>query len=605
MNAQDQKAAREQARLEARWASAHENSPIVEQYLRSRGLSVTVPTLRCNPAEPYFDEDRNDLGNFPAMLARVETVDGELVALHRTYLDPKGGKLTEIDGLKVQSKKLTQAVRDGATRGAAIHLVDPKPGDALAITEGIETGLAVYEATGVAVWAAVSAGGMEAVRVPESVQVVELFCDNDRSRVGEMSAHKAAKRLRAEGKTVHVIVPPKPGQDWLDILVEEGPDALIEARAQATERARIYAASAISGPGWVAMALRGAPKAAREDTAARLIRYFVGKGLSDDVVIELLSGFAERCHPPMAMRDVHRIFEQVRPTKDRTPEVDHERRTTVEHVSVALSKALEAIQSPKSGTETPFTAVNRLLVGGMQKGELVYLGARPGAGKTAMSLEMARHAAKAGQRVLIVSREMLDVALARRMIAQEGKLPASQLKTGDVDIAEVSHVAARLSELPIWITDSARSLANIAEALDAVPGGIDLLIVDYLQLVQAPKAIRERRLQVESVSQGLKALALSRQIPILCLSSLSRPDKGTNPEPTLASLRESGELEHDADIVIFLHRPSPESNEVLLIVAKNRDGETGRVRLVFRPEWLSFAAMELRYSEEDERRFGT
>lgn len=303
--------------------------------------------------------------------------------------------------------------------------------------------------------------------------------------------------------------------------------------------------------------------------------------------------------------DVHRIFEQVRPTKDRTPEVDHERRTTVEHVSVALSKALEAIQSPKSGTETPFTAVNRLLVGGMQKGELVYLGARPGAGKTAMSLEMARHAAKAGQRVLIVSREMLDVALARRMIAQEGKLPASQLKTGDVDIAEVSHVAARLSELPIWITDSARSLANIAEALDAVPGGIDLLIVDYLQLVQAPKAIRERRLQVESVSQGLKALALSRQIPILCLSSLSRPDKGTNPEPTLASLRESGELEHDADIVIFLHRPSPESNEVLLIVAKNRDGETGRVRLVFRPEWLSFAAMELRYSEEDERRFGT
>jgi replicative DNA helicase len=269
------------------------------------------------------------------------------------------------------------------------------------------------------------------------------------------------------------------------------------------------------------------------------------------------------------------------------------RRAAVQHVSDAITHAIEIMEAPSSGIASPFAALNRLIVGGFQKGELIYLGARPGVGKTAMALEIARHAARSGARVLIVSREMLAAALARRMLAQEGRLAASKLKLGIADKTAVAKTAARLADLPIWITDAARTLSDVADAIDSIAKGVDLLIVDYLQLVQAPKEIRDRRLQVESVSQGLKAFALARALPVVCLSSLSRPQGGISSEPTLAPLRESGELEHDADIVIFLHRASgedDESTEVVCIVAKNRDGETGRARLIFRPEWVSFVA---------------
>lgn len=273
----------------------------------------------------------------------------------------------------------------------------------------------------------------------------------------------------------------------------------------------------------------------------------------------------------------------------------------VERRSLAdvLASELERMQSPQTGIKSPYQFLDRLIVGGFQKGELIYLGARPGVGKSTMALEIARTAAKAGQRVLIVSREMLDIALARRMMAQEGKLSASGLKLGTVSITEVCRVSDRLAGLPIWITDSAATLSEIESLMQ----DIDLLIVDYLQLVQAPKEIRERRLQVEHSSQGMKALALRLQVPVICLSSLARPQNGTNPEPTLASLRESGELEHDADIVMFLHKAEQSNNEVVCIVAKNRDGETGRVKLLFKPEWVSLHAMEFMMEDDGDAPF--
>lgn len=431
-----------------------------------------------------------------------------------------------------------------------------------------------------------------------------------RNRAAVFSAKggdKAQVDIRADGG--YVLAPPSihpngSRYEWITSLefplpaVPEKLLVVLRERKQPDDQQ-----GALTGPGWVSTALRGAPEGARDDMAARLAGYFITKGLPNDVVLEIMAGFASRCDPPLPMRDIHRIVSSIRRADDRNPEPqrEQEKLTTVEHVSVSVARALEIMQAPKGGTQTPFPAVNSLIVGGFQKGELIYLGARPGVGKTAMALEIARHAAKAGQRVLIVSREMLAAALARRMISQEGMLPASKLKLGDIDMSEVSPVAARLSDLPIWITDTARSLTHVGEAMDSVAPEIDLLIVDYLQLIQAPREIRERRLQVEAVSQGLKTFALSRQVPVLCLSSLSRPATGTHPEPTLASLRESGELEHDADIVIFLHRVSQDSSEVLCIVAKNRDGETGKARLMFRPEWVSFAAIETRYADEDRR----
>jgi replicative DNA helicase len=344
----------------------------------------------------------------------------------------------------------------------------------------------------------------------------------------------------------------------------------------------------IHGPDWIAVALHGVPEGLRNDTCARLAGYFVSLGMPDDVVVAVLETFASRCRPPFPLADVRRVVASIARAEAQKPAPE----STNVHVSVGVAKLLDEIRNPRTGVATPFKALDSWITGGFQPGELIYLGARPGVGKTAMALEMARAAAKAGKQVLIVSREMLLAALTRRMISQEGMLSASLLKLGQVDLAEVCAVGAKISGLPIWINDSVRSLAEIEVALGSVVGGVDLLIVDYLQLVEAPRQVRERRLQVEHVSQGLKSLAMKHQVPVVCLSSLSRPPSGTNPEPTLASLRESGELEHDADIVIFLHRKHKDALETMCIVAKNRDGGTGAAELTFKPEFVSFAESE-------------
>jgi hypothetical protein len=401
------------------------------------------------------------------------------------------------------------------------------------------------------------------------------------------NGQKSQVDLRADGG--YVLAPPSlhpngTRYEWLIPLVSLEaiplvPDSFLKFRMESKPD------EPFDGPDWVTRALKGVPEGLRDDTCARLAGYFLAKGHQADVVIAVLESFAQQCVPPLPAADVRRVVASIGRAEAQKAAPDSPEAVWIEHISISLAKALDEIQYPKSGVATPFLGLDNMITGGFQPGELIYLGARPGIGKTALGLEMARAAAKGGRSVLIVSREMLAAALARRMLAQEGPLSASELKLGTVDMDEVCAVAARLSGLPIWITDSARSLAEVRQAVESVGGGIHFLIVDYLQLVTAPKEIRDRRLQVEHVSQGLKTLAMDCQVPVLCLSSLSRPPTGTNPEPTLASLRESGELEHDADIVMFLHR---KDDQTLCIVSKNRDGVTGTMRLAFRPEFVSF-----------------
>ena len=217
----------------------------------------------------------------------------------------------------------------------------------------------------------------------------------------------------------------------------------------------------------------------------------------------------------------------------------------------------------------------------------------------ALALEMARAAARGGMATLVISREMVSAALARRMLSQEGRIRASSLKSGRIDDWNSVTVTARtLSGLPIWMSDSAVSIEQICNMIESTPQPIDFLVVDYLQLIRAPREIRERRLQVENVSQALKAIAVERKIPVLCLSSLSRPAEGKDRAPTLASLRESGELEHDADVVILLHRERG-ATDTQCVIGKNRDGETGSCRLIFRSEWVAFDELATEEHEAD------
>ena len=208
---------------EAIWARAQVGSDRVARYLRARGLSgEMLRTVRLAPRHPYY-QDGVQVAAFDAMLARVQTLDGRTVALHQTYLSETDDGKAPID----PARKLTRT-ESGATIGAAIRLADP--GETLALAEGLETALAVMESTGTPSWATVSAGGMDAVLLPDAVRRIEIWADHDAGGAGQRAAQKAAARFHGDGREVVVLIPEYPGTDWLDVRGTHGAVALDEAR---------------------------------------------------------------------------------------------------------------------------------------------------------------------------------------------------------------------------------------------------------------------------------------------------------------------------------------------------------------------------------------
>lgn len=214
-------------RLERLWAQAipldRRGAEVGRRYLEARGLSLEavlpgLQNLRLHPGLEYREEGKV-LGVLPALLARVEHPQHGLVALHRTYLAPDGRGKAAVPS----PKKLTRPVFEGATVGAAIRLYPPE-GEALALSEGIETALAVREASGYPAWATVSAGGLERVLVPEGVKGVLIAADHDRA--GVEAAYALGKRLLLQGLKVSVVYPQEEGRDWLDVLKGAKEEAL-------------------------------------------------------------------------------------------------------------------------------------------------------------------------------------------------------------------------------------------------------------------------------------------------------------------------------------------------------------------------------------------
>ena len=355
------------------------------------------------------------------------------------------------------------------------------------------------------------------------------------------------------------------------------------------------------GHGWVAEALAGVGEGLRDVTCTKLAGYLIGKGLDrETVAVMLIEGFARNCTPPLSPADVRKCVDSIARKHGVTG--DEERTVVPRPLSAVLDQLVVEMHSRPTGiVEPPYPALREFLSGGFYPGELVYIGARPGTGKTAFGLEIARRSAKRGVASLFISREMLNVALARRMVAQEARVRASALRRSALDSTEESRVAAtlpRMKQWPVYLSDEAVSISEMVEMVAswAQPHPLGLVIVDYLQLVRAPREIRERRLQVEAVSQSLKTLAIQFKLPVLCLSSLARLSQG-EARPTLASLRESGELEHDADVVLLLHREATHA-ETECIVAKNRDGQLGIAHLTFAATFVSFEETSTRENGE-------
>jgi replicative DNA helicase len=326
----------------------------------------------------------------------------------------------------------------------------------------------------------------------------------------------------------------------------------------------------------------------RDATCTRLAGYLLGKNLPPDVVEALLLEWAGRCTPPFPEAEVRKCVASIAKRGGAEPAEPPKRLADVLRFLNTMAGHGAQRRAP-----TPFLALSHLLSGGFLPGELIYLGARPGLGKTSLALQLARATAEAGQGVLFVSREMTPEALVRRLVAQAGMLRAERFRAGDLDDVErrlLQEACAELAPLPLWVTSDVVTIDEIHDAVRDHEGeALGLVVVDYLQLVRGPSDLRDRRLAVEFVSQGLKSLAVTYRLPVLALSSLARPPReARNYRHGLNDLRESGELEHDADLVLFLHadRENPDNRE--LTIAKHRDGATGSLALRFQGEYVRF-----------------
>ncbi len=265
------------------------------------------------------------------------------------------------------------------------------------------------------------------------------------------------------------------------------------------------------------------------------------------------------------------------------------------------------------GIATGFTKIDNIL-GGLQKSDLVILAARPSMGKTGLALDIARHVA-VQEKVpcAIVSLEMSKDQLGDRMLCAEANVDLWKMRTGklqnDEDFANIGRAMGELAEAPIYIDDSAN--ANIMEIRTRarrlqMEHGIGLLILDYLQLMESHTTSDNRVTQIAEISRGLKSIARELNIPVLALSQLSRAVEMNNPPiPKLSHLRESGSIEQDADVVMFIYREeyykrdTERKNIADIFVAKHRNGPTGQLELFFDIEKASFKNLEKRFDEQD------
>ena len=242
---------------------------------------------------------------------------------------------------------------------------------------------------------------------------------------------------------------------------------------------------------------------------------------------------------------------------------------------------------------TGFPDLDQILLG-LFGGQLIIIGARPGVGKSAFALQMAEHIAREG-RVLFFSLEMPKKQIIRRMITRRTGIPANAMRSGNISGDQRREVQVTLREIEkdyknLIVIDNATDFYTIVNTAKKQYDqyGLACIMIDYLQLCRM-KSQEKRYLQLGEMTATLKAMSIKYGLPIVVLSQLSRIAENKTPE--LSELRESGNIEQDADVVIFPHRPNMKEGKVELIIAKNRDGSIGFKKLFFNAPRLTFQSM--------------
>jgi replicative DNA helicase len=272
-------------------------------------------------------------------------------------------------------------------------------------------------------------------------------------------------------------------------------------------------------------------------------------------------------------------------------------------------ETLQGRDSALTGVPSGFADLDEL-TSGFQASELVIVAARPSMGKTAFCLNLATHAAIEGHGVAIFSLEMSKDSLVQRMLCAEARVDSQAVRRGtlrDTDFTRLARAAGILQNSPVWIDDTPAltllEMRSKARRLRA-ENDVKLVVVDYLQLMRSPEYSENRVQEISDISRSLKGLARELEVPVIALSQLSRASEQRGGErlPLLSDLRDSGAIEQDADLVMFIHRPemykdlrdkAEQAGETLegradVILAKHRNGPTGHIDLYFHKQFTRF-----------------
>lgn len=282
----------------------------------------------------------------------------------------------------------------------------------------------------------------------------------------------------------------------------------------------------------------------------------------------------------------------------------HEPVQLVDYLAEASEKidALYHSDDPVTGLSTGFTDLDDM-TSGLQAGELTVIAGRPSMGKTVLAVNIAESAAMGSKDpVLVFSLEMPGSSLAMRMISSLGRVDQHRVRTGKLsedDWPRIASAVGMLSDAPVFIDDSAAlSPAEVrarARRIAREHGQLKLIVIDYLQLMQVPGLKDNRTLEISEISRSLKALAKELNVPVIALSQLNRGlEQRTDKRPMMSDLRESGAIEQDADLIIFIYRDevyhsdSPYKGTAEIIIGKQRNGPIGKVRLTFLGQYTKF-----------------
>ena len=261
------------------------------------------------------------------------------------------------------------------------------------------------------------------------------------------------------------------------------------------------------------------------------------------------------------------------------------------------------------GLPTGFSELDRM-IGGLNKSDLILMASRPGMGKTSIALNVARAAIKNSDKACVIFQlEMSSQQLAMRLLSSEALVDNKKLRMGNLEESDwprIAGAATALTNSKILIDDnSGITVSEMKAKCRRLGSELGLIVVDYLQLMHSGKRNDNRVQEVAEISRSLKIMAKELNVPVLCLSQLSRgPESRSDKRPMLSDLRESGSIEQDADIVLFIYRPDyyadskpEEKNLAEIIVAKNRHGEVGKIELQWEGQFTTFRSRETRYEE--------